>query len=61
MFERKQVTFYMNSSDYEEFRKRYPNVASSFLRRCVVAAIKSKDFFQHVFFEVSDSLSDSGN
>lgn len=52
----KQVTFYMNGDVYKMFQKKYPNVAALFLRRCVVQAIKSPDFFQHVFFEVNENI-----
>lgn len=55
---RKQVTFYMDDKDYSLFQKKYPQVASQFLRRCVIRSIKDSNFFQQVFFETSDSLDD---
>lgn len=56
---RKQVTFYMDHKDYALFQKKFPQVASQFLRRCIIQALKDTSFFQKVFFETSDSLEDS--
>lgn len=51
---RKQVTFYMDSKDYELFQTRYPNISSVFFRRCVYSALQSPEWFQKVFFETSE-------
>lgn len=51
---KKQVTFYMDSKDYELFCSRYPNVASIFFRRCVYASLADKNLFQKIFFETSE-------
>lgn len=53
---RKQVTFYMDDKDYTLFQKKYPQVASQFLRRCIIQALKDVSFFQKVFFETPDFL-----
>lgn len=56
---KRQVTFYMDSELYEKFQKKYPNIASVFFRRCVIASLLSTEFFQKVFFETPDTISDN--
>ena len=56
---RKQVTFYMEQSIYERFQKKYPHITSVFFRRVVNRALLYSAFFQDVFFNTPDSLSES--
>lgn len=50
----KQVTFYMAENVFQLFKQKYPNVTSVFLRRCIIKALESSEFFQDVFFNTKD-------
>lgn len=58
---RKQISFYVDERDFKVFATRYPNLASTFFRRCLVKACQDTEFFQHTFFEVKDSCFDNVN
>lgn len=53
---KRQVTFYMDSEIYEQFQQKFPNCSSVFFRRCVIASLLSKEFFQKIFFETPDVI-----
>lgn len=52
--QKKQVTFYMAFTRFMVFKKKYPNVISAFLRRCIYRALENPQFFQDVYFNTSD-------
>lgn len=47
----KQISFQINSEVSDLYQKKYPYTLSIFLRKCVEKALKSKDFFDTVYFE----------
>lgn len=45
-------TFYMEKEYFDMFSKKYPHLASIFVRKCFKAAVESEEFFRKVFFDV---------
>ena len=47
----KQISFQLNSELSDLYQKKYPYTLSIFLRKCVEKSLKSKDFFDTVYFD----------
>lgn len=48
--DKKQVTFYISKKVYDQFCRKYPNMATTFYNKAVRYAIKDVDFFKDVIF-----------
>lgn len=46
-------TFYMEKEYFDFFSKKYPHLASLFVRKCFKLACENEEFFRKVFFDVS--------
>lgn len=44
------ISFRINKSDRDKFQKLYPYCLSTFLRKCILIAIKNKQLFQQIYF-----------
>lgn len=48
------ISVYMPIDLYNDFKSRYPNIATTFIRRCLIRACCDKVFFDDVFFNTRD-------
>lgn len=46
----KQINCSVDSKDYSNFQKFYPQCLSRFVRNCIKLAINNRDFFNKLFF-----------
>lgn len=53
----KQINCTVDSQDYAEFQKRYPQCLSRFIRNVLKLAINDSNFFKAIFFgEIKDGM-----
>lgn len=55
--ERCKVLLSLPKEVRDDFSKIYPRLTTVFLRRCMMKAISSREFFEDVFFGVRDKYS----
>lgn len=40
-----------------DFQSKYPRLQTVFIRRCILKAVKDRDFFESIYFGVKDKYS----
>ena len=52
--------FNLPPSLVRDFQSSYPRLGTHFIRRCILRALNSRDFFNDVYFNTFDKYSDVG-
>lgn len=50
----KRITIRVNKETWTTFENKYTALLSAFLRRCILRAIRSKEFFDDVYFHTEE-------
>lgn len=52
--------YYLPQDLLDSFQRSYPRLATTFIRRAIIRAVRSKEFFDDVFFGTIDEYEDIG-
>lgn len=57
---KKYFACYIPEQILNDFQRKYPRLATLFVQRAMLSAIRNKDFFNKVFFETVDDFDNVG-